>query len=201
MLTLKVRGTIYLGLIMSISWLLMPWLLASPGHQQPWYWLCRICRSLSYSKRNFNYLCLISVEKWHRIWIYFYVLSEKIARKGLTCVQYRITGTKHFLAQLCSRHSITPNEWHAIFPTSKLCAFYFQYKGTHIYHLRYVKRKKWYFKVWLFETYAACFGLAGRMFDVQLSCVYLKRPEGTIWMVFVAVTFVWGMEIMTVNSL
>ena len=49
------------------TWLLMPWLLASPGHQQPWYWLCRICRSLSYSRRNFNYLCLISVEEWHKM--------------------------------------------------------------------------------------------------------------------------------------
>ena len=41
---------------------LMPWL-----HQQPWYWLCRIGRSLSYSGRNCNYLCLISVEKWHKM--------------------------------------------------------------------------------------------------------------------------------------
>ena len=29
----------YLGLTGSISQLLMSWLLASPGHQQPWYWL------------------------------------------------------------------------------------------------------------------------------------------------------------------
>ena len=29
----------YLCLTRSISWLLMPWLLSSPGHQQPWYWL------------------------------------------------------------------------------------------------------------------------------------------------------------------
>ena len=64
-LTLNVRGPSQLGLTRSISWLLMPWLLASPGHQQPWYWLCRIGRSLSYSGRNFNYLCLISVEEWH----------------------------------------------------------------------------------------------------------------------------------------
>ena len=26
----------------------LPWLLALPGHQQPWYWLCRIGRPLSY---------------------------------------------------------------------------------------------------------------------------------------------------------
>ena len=32
----------YPGLIRPISLLLMPWLLASPGHQQPWYWLCEI---------------------------------------------------------------------------------------------------------------------------------------------------------------
>ena len=38
-LTLKVRGPSYLGFTRSISWLLMPWLLTLPGHQQPWYWL------------------------------------------------------------------------------------------------------------------------------------------------------------------
>ena len=27
----------YLGQYCSTTWLLMPWLLASPGHQQPWY--------------------------------------------------------------------------------------------------------------------------------------------------------------------
>ena len=35
--TLNVRGPSYLGLTRSISWLLMPWLLTSPGHQQPRY--------------------------------------------------------------------------------------------------------------------------------------------------------------------
>ena len=38
-LTLNVRGPSCLGLTRSISWLLMPWLLTSPGHQHPWYWL------------------------------------------------------------------------------------------------------------------------------------------------------------------
>ena len=46
-LTLNVQGPSYLGLTRSISWLMIPWLLTSPGHQQPWYWLCRICRSWS----------------------------------------------------------------------------------------------------------------------------------------------------------
>ena len=66
-LTLNVREPSLLGFTGSISWLLMPWLLASPGHQQPWYWLYRIDRSLSYSRRNVNYLCLISVEEWQKM--------------------------------------------------------------------------------------------------------------------------------------
>ena len=40
----------------SIPWLLMPWLLLSPGHQQPWHWLCRINWFMSFSKKDFNYM-------------------------------------------------------------------------------------------------------------------------------------------------
>ena len=65
--TLNVRGPSCLGLTWSISWLLMTWLLASPGHQQPWYWLCRIGRSLSYLSKDFNYLCHANVEEWHKM--------------------------------------------------------------------------------------------------------------------------------------
>ena len=62
-LTLNVRGgPSYLGLTRSISWLLMPWLLTSPGHQQPWYWLCRICKPWSYLRKDFKYPCHINVE-------------------------------------------------------------------------------------------------------------------------------------------
>ena len=78
-LTLNVRGPSYLGLTRSISWLLIPWLLTSPGHQQPWYWLCRIGRFLSCVRKDFNYLCRIKVEIWHKMWIYVYVLSEKFS--------------------------------------------------------------------------------------------------------------------------
>ena len=35
LLALNVRGPSYPGLTRSISWLLMPWLLVSPGHHQP----------------------------------------------------------------------------------------------------------------------------------------------------------------------
>ena len=66
-LTLNMQGPSYLGLTRSISWLLMPWLLMSPGHQQPWYWLGRIGRFLSYLRKDFNHLCHINVEIWHKM--------------------------------------------------------------------------------------------------------------------------------------
>ena len=65
MLTLN-EGS-YLGLTRSISWLLMPWLLTSPGHQQPWYWLCKISKSCSYTRKDFNYLWYVSMEEWHKM--------------------------------------------------------------------------------------------------------------------------------------
>ena len=66
-LTLNMWGPSYLGLTRSISWLMMPWLLTSPGHQQPWYWLYRICRPCSYLRKDFKYLCQINVEEWHKM--------------------------------------------------------------------------------------------------------------------------------------
>ena len=77
--TLNMRGPSYLGLTRSISWLLMPWLLTSPGHLQPWYWLYSICRSFSYLRKCFKYLCQINVEEWHKMQIYVYVPSEKFS--------------------------------------------------------------------------------------------------------------------------
>ena len=66
-LTLNVQGPSYRSLNRSISWLLMPWLLASPGHQQPWYWPCKIGKSGSYTRKDFNYLWHVSVEEWHEM--------------------------------------------------------------------------------------------------------------------------------------
>ena len=65
-LTFNVWRPSYLGLTWSISWLLMPWLLASPGHQQPWLWLRRISRFLSNLRKDVNYLCYINVREWHK---------------------------------------------------------------------------------------------------------------------------------------
>ena len=43
-LTLVVLRPEYVRQAGSIPWLLMSWLPVSPGHQQPWYWLCQIGR-------------------------------------------------------------------------------------------------------------------------------------------------------------
>ena len=90
-LTLDVRGPSYLGLTRSISWLLLPWLLMSPGHQQPWYWLCRIGRFWSCLRKDFNYLRLINVEKWHKCKYMFMFPLKNLARKGLnqTAIEVR----------------------------------------------------------------------------------------------------------------
>ena len=82
-LTLDMWGPSYLGLTRSISWLMMPWHLTSPGHQQHWYWLYRICTSLSYLRKDLKYLCHINMEEWHKMEIYVYIFSENLALKGL----------------------------------------------------------------------------------------------------------------------
>ena len=51
----------------SIPLLLMPWHLASPGHQQPWYWISSINRSLSSTTKDFNYLIHPSIDCWDTI--------------------------------------------------------------------------------------------------------------------------------------
>ena len=79
-LTLKIRGLSHPILTRSISWLLMPWLLASPSHQQPWYWLCKLGRSVSAMRKDFNYLCYISVEECKYMFIF---LLKNLACKEL----------------------------------------------------------------------------------------------------------------------
>ena len=81
-LTLNVGGPSYLGLTGSISWLLMPWLLTSPGHHQPWYWLRRKGRFLSYLRKDFN--CVVSMWRNDTQCQYMFMFPLKnLARKGL----------------------------------------------------------------------------------------------------------------------
>ena len=54
----------YFGITRSISWLLMPWRLASPGHQQPWYWRSTMWIIRSSSGVNFNNLQCFVVKEW-----------------------------------------------------------------------------------------------------------------------------------------
>ena len=60
----------------SILWLLMPWLLASPGHQHPWYSLCRVsqCGGM---------IWIISM-------FIFMFPMKNLTRKGLKCIAVSI---------------------------------------------------------------------------------------------------------------
>ena len=60
----------------SIPWLLMPWLLASPGHQQSWSWQCRI--DASSSRKDFNYQHNLSVKKILNMETFFHVPVQEI---------------------------------------------------------------------------------------------------------------------------
>ena len=87
-LTLNVWGPSYIGLTRSISWLLMPWLLKSPGHQQPWYWLYRISRFLSYLRKDFN-TCVIPIWRNDTKCKYMFMFPLKnLACKGFICIFY-----------------------------------------------------------------------------------------------------------------
>ena len=88
-LTLNVRGPSYLGLTRSISWLLMPWLLTSVAM----ILLYRMCRSFSYLRKDFKYVCHINVEEWHEMQISIYVSSKNLARKGSTYSSFNMWST------------------------------------------------------------------------------------------------------------
>ena len=76
--------------IMSISWMLMPWLLAWPGHQHQWHWLGR-----SFSSTTVDHMCLI----------YWTVCSSADQKKTS---KLRVTG-------LCEGNSLVTGE----FPTQR----------------------------------------------------------------------------------
>ena len=94
------RGLSYRGLFRSISRLLMPWLLASPGHQQPWYWHdSEIGKSLFYTRKDSNYLrYVMSVWRNDRNCEHMFMfLLKNLAHKELTA-QY---------SNICEEHCIT----------------------------------------------------------------------------------------------
>ena len=90
------QGPSYLGLCRSISWLVMPCLLTSPGHHQPWYCRYRLCRSFSYLK------CLSTCAKsmWRNAikCKYMYMFPQKnLARKGLTEAKIHLVSNSGYL--------------------------------------------------------------------------------------------------------
>ena len=92
----------YLYSTESISWLLMSWLLASPGHQQPWYWFLPRTLRVNFTWGHSPYYWL---SKW-RCHIHYPVLSDHhmITKPTLgwrkcdilaVCMWYIIVGPDH----------------------------------------------------------------------------------------------------------
>ena len=66
-----------------------PWFPALPGHQQPWYWLCKLGRSLSYMRKHFNFLYQFIMSMWKNDGngkFIFIFLLKNLAHEELTDV-------------------------------------------------------------------------------------------------------------------
>ena len=67
--------------------------------------LCRIGKSLFYMRKDFNNLCHVSVEEWHKMKIYVFV-SLNVKRKRLSCILAEKfssqTNVRAVRARLCS---------------------------------------------------------------------------------------------------
>ena len=105
MLTLVVLNLEYCSTARSLSWLLMPWLLTSPGHQHPQYWLYRMNELLSSTIKNFNYLCHLSDEKWQQI-----QLDMSTARQRLKSPQ-SLSGTSSHPTMVTLVNIMVMNGW------------------------------------------------------------------------------------------
>ena len=109
--TLNVPEPSYFGSTRSISLLLLPGLLVSPGHQQPWYCLCKIVKSWSYTRKNFNYLRHINVEAWHKMWIYIHGSSEKFTTYTVksVCVLHHLWNSTYAIDYIKNALSLLKN--------------------------------------------------------------------------------------------
>ena len=66
-----------------ITWLLSTWLLESPGHQQPWYRVCKLAGFLFLRRKYCNLLHHPSCEKWWKMERWFYVSQNKFSTTRL----------------------------------------------------------------------------------------------------------------------
>ena len=99
----------------SIPWLLMPWHLTSPGHKQKQYWICGICRMnlcLVSTRKDFDYLHHLSVEKLLKIQICFYVFLNKpsMARVNRKSVEFSVFWCYLQLYQRCKDDPPIPRD-------------------------------------------------------------------------------------------
>ena len=117
----------YAGRTKSIPWLLMPWLLASPGHQQPWYWLCMISRSLSFIRIDRKYLCHLSVQEWVEIKTKIFMFSEN--ESSMRRVKLHVYCVLTIITIECKTNSRCINLWESLYKFftsvyTYLCNFY-----------------------------------------------------------------------------
>ena len=82
MLTRLVLMPDYSWKVRSIPWLLMHWLLASPGHHQPWYSSCSLY-ALSSTRKDFHHLHHLKVTKCYIMQIQSDISSINSACKWL----------------------------------------------------------------------------------------------------------------------
>ena len=74
----------------------MPWLLQSPGHQQPCYWLCRT-NIMNY----FDHLHHPTAENWQKMLIYFYIFSKQFSTQRVKWQYFNAIGGHPLAWQGC----------------------------------------------------------------------------------------------------
>ena len=89
-LTLLVLKLEYSRITKLIPWLLMPWRLVSPGHQQPWHWLCRINRSLFSKRKGFNCLHNLNFRNGRKCWYIFMFPKIHSAQRGFSTSHFKV---------------------------------------------------------------------------------------------------------------
>ena len=101
----------------------MPWLLPSPGHQQPWHWLYKINWALSSKKKGYQYLCHLSVDKWEKMQLYIFVFQKNIQPTKFndsTVESEKFVNQRNSYVLSQWRHKLTytedipPNWWHTM---------------------------------------------------------------------------------------
>ena len=90
-LTILVHKPGYSGRSQSIILMLMHWLLATSGSQQPWYWPCRINGPLSSTRKDFIHPC--NFKCWEMIENIFLYISKYQRHTGVSVLKwFAVTG-------------------------------------------------------------------------------------------------------------